>query len=637
MHLSYIRSFEEFQQILPLLRKESKIGFDIEYSSLDYDAKLAGFSFYLPSENKAFYVPLYHPKEENGTDLSSKAPEFFSEFLDLPLVTFNGSTDLGKIYYLYGIKLKAVGDAYIAIRMLQIPFYSGLKALASYLQIVEDTLELKDVLGVGNYDFTEAKLDQTTLRYTCQDAILAVHTEEKLLELNLDRKQYPDWDSVYALEMKVMPILGRMEHVGISINLREFKTVIEILKKKEETLHKSILKELKREDTSLGFNLASTQRLSAALFNKPDHVPQPQKKGQHKDLQLPGLGLHPGTSKTKSGGFSTSIENLKIIEESHPVISDIIEWKSLNSILTKDLTHVVEWVQNGVIRPRFVQIGADGTSRIYAEDKNIISLSKAVRHAIRPKPNRALIHMDFKAAEWRIAALFTGDMEILNFLDAGGDPHYLTYHRMTDKPIDTLTKEERDVGKTLNYGVLFGTEGFAIARQLRSTREHAVGLLDLFWKKHPALETWVEQVKSRAKKTSRTQTVIGRVRKLVGLRDPNERVRKQALRQAVNTACQGSCGDLLKMAMVNISEASQQEGILKKYNLEILCPVFDALLVEVDIEALQDKDKVEEELLKHFGVEISYRGVSTKMTSDIGWSSTSWLEATGKTLEALLS
>jgi len=604
-------------------KMEAKVGFDIEADGLKPGAEIAGFSLYLPRRQKSVYCAIKHPMVDN----TAQAPVFFESLRTVKAVTFNGAFDHGRSRYKYGASPKAVGDAQIAGKMLQINNWEGAKDLANTLGVSLDhpLIKIEEILGEGEFDFTKASLDEKTLAYTTQDAELAILLEEAVLAQHLNRAKYEAWDTVYQLEMDTMVALGTVECNGIPIDHEKFNKTVQVMERQAEELFDEICQDLGRD--SLIFNLSSHKRLSAALFNDVQHVPKPLKKGQHADLEQPGLGLHPASPRTRTaaGYYSVSIDNLELIEDQHEVIRKIIEWKSLNSILTRDVAHVATWAQDGVIYPRHEQVGSDGTARIYAKQPNVISLSRVVREAMHPRPGHHLIHLDIKSAEFVIAALLSGEVEMLEAIKNGHDPHRFVYSLATGE--DQVTPEQREIGKVLNYAAIFGSVGYSVGRSLKIDIRKARELLGVYWSRMPKMKAWTDFRREYAKKHARTYTVLGRVRRLPGVFSKNPEVKNAELRKAVNTACQGSCGDALKMAIVNIDRAIQADTLLKKHGVRILCPVFDALLLEVSDTALAEKNAVNEAIRREAEIELTYSGRKATLQVDIGWSATSWKDA----------
>jgi DNA polymerase I-like protein with 3'-5' exonuclease and polymerase domains len=623
----YIQTQEAWDVVREKALKEAKVGFDIETASLHPNAEIAGFSLYLPSADLAVYVPLNHKNAQNFPGVPS--------LLGIKMVVFYGSFDVGRWLYWYDELLTVVGDGYIATKMLQtMDRFSGVKALIEKYNLLPRVIEIEEVCGEGNYDFSLVELNQLCLDYTTQDAYGALRGEEEILKESLKRDKYPDWDAVYQLEMDNIPLLGLAELQGARVDTAELAGVFNELKTEESLLRTEICMDLNRDLNT--FNPASPARLAAALFNKPDHEPKPLKKTQHQDLEHPGLGLE------SFSGTSVAVDTLANIADQHPVIEKLLRWKKLNAILTKDLPQVETWVDSsGYLRPKFQQVGEDGTSRIYSGGAgNFISLSKVVRKSIKPKEGCVFIHVDFEAAELRIAAAAANDRPLLKAFTENLDAHKITYLFSTNqitlestpeevqRACDGVTKAQRDTGKILNYAVIFGTMGYSVGMALGISQKEADVAIDKFWDSHPELFQWVTQTKNYASLHGRTQTLMGRIRQLKGIFAAKGNKKKPFLRQAVNTACQGTCGDILKIAMVRVFHDSRNvDSVFRKHRLRLVTPVFDAALYEANKEILDDPIAIDR-LRNLFEVKtVKEGGVHIPMKIEMGISDHSWFDA----------
>jgi DNA polymerase I-like protein with 3'-5' exonuclease and polymerase domains len=609
---------KELNHFLNKALLEEYNGFDIEAVSLDHTSSLAGFSLFLPSQSIAIYVALNH-----GSHQLALTSDQILKISQLKVKTYNGGFDLYRWEYRYGTRPTCVGDAGVVSKLLQLHKF-GLKNLAEELKLTTQIIRIEDVLGAGKYDFTKAPLNNLTRDYGCQDAILACLGEEALLKNHFKPAHHPGWDRVYSLELAVMPILERASCEGILVDRAKFEEAAELMKEEALSLSYEICRDLNRGSS---FPLGSPKRLAAALYNPSTGLPNKSAKTEaQREMTLPGLGLTPPGNTS-----STATSVLELIEDQHPVITKILRWKKLNSVITRDLDQMMEFAKTGILHPQFIQIGEDGTSRIYSRQPNLISMSMEARRAMPPRKNRVYIHADFDAAEWRIVALLSGEQKVLDSLEEGIDPHYFTYSEMTGKPVSEVSREEREIGKVLNYACLYGANPYRVSLDLQISQTQAAMLLDEFWNTYPRIKAWVENRKIYCKEHARTYTVLGRTRYLPEAfsKDPSQRA--SAARQSVNTAGQGSCGDALKLALVKLDSASRDpNSILNKYNLSIRCPVFDAVLLELDAEAMEQPWEVEKEILHYMEVELTYEGRSTKMKAHVGWSQVSWADACGK-------
>lgn len=641
MEKRFVVEQPEVLKVLKLAQDSNKVGFDIECEGLENTARISGFSLYIPEHDLGVYIPLVCEHPEYAFERSKEDTlQIMQGLSKIKAVTYNGSFDVSLIEFQYGIRVPLAGDGNLISKMFQLHKFGLKDPLALELGIINEPIKLYHVLGEGNYNFVKAPLNQLTLDYTVQDAYCAYKVEEALVRDNWKPEKYPSFNQVYNLELQVLPVLGLAERQGMLLDVEKFSETARQMAMEADDLHQEICNELNRDP--LSFNIGSSQRLSCALFNKTDRVPEPlppkkpraRKEPEQDDRDLPGLGLEPGSPPSKTGKFEQySVANIELerISSQHPVIGKIMKWKSLNSVLTKDVPHVHEWAPNGRIYPQFEQLGEDGTSRIYTGKPNVISMSYAVRDAMPPAQNKVYVHVDYQAAEWRLAGLLSGETRILEELDSGRDPHKATFAFMSSVDPDKVTKEQRATGKVLNYAALFGSTGYSLARSLKCSEAEARDLSNKFWAAYPYLSTWRQKRHDYAMKHARTHTVIGRVRRLPGIFSKQQSLVKEELRRSVNTATQGSCGDVLKIALINFDKMVHGDSILAKYKARFVCPAFDAALIEMDATALNDKDNVEQGLRDAFEVELDCEGRKTRMKIDIaGWSTDSWKAAMGK-------
>jgi hypothetical protein len=204
-------------------------------------------------------------------------------------------------------------------------------------------------------------------------------------------------------------------------------------------------------------------------------------------------------------------------------------------------------------------------------------------------------------------------------------------------PYDQVDPEQREIGKVLNYAVLYGKTAHGVAEKLQIEGSRAAILFDDFWKTYPLLKKWIDYRKEYCRKHARTYTVLGRTRELREVFAKEETRKKAAMRQAVNTAGQGSCGDALKLALVNLKNAAKTPGnLLHQLNCEIRCPVFDAVLLEMDIYPEDQRGTIERAILDQVEVMLNWEGRYTVMKAHVGWSTNNWAEACGKGVSTLV-
>ena len=447
--------------------------------------------------------------------------------------------------------------------------------------------------------------------------------EKRAWEVNKEiypRNEYANAQTLYGVELKISLLLAEVSKRGLAIHLEEFNKTKREIQDRRIDLNNQICKILGRDPNF--FKVTSPSQLAGALYNTPDQLPPEPVPGANKKsdarkiAELPGLGL-------KCPQRKVSVASDVISKIKHPVIKLLLEFKNLEAILTRDFPHVVEFIRKGRLHPEFLPLGGDGTSRIYTEDPNLIGLSKYTRKFIVPDPGRVFCVMDYVSAELIIMSGISGETSIIKLLDAGIDPHKDIFSRVTGKPFDQVTEEERDIGKALNYAPLYGQEVWGFSERVGISIQEATKFLMQFWHQRPNLESWIRSREQKSRESGQTETAIGRRRLLPDLSSPEPYAVKRALRQSVNTAIQGSCADILKMGMLILDGSSDPK--LREHRVRIECPVFDAVLLSFDESALQDKNGIEESLGGIFNIPIG----GVKMRSKFWWSDKSWAECKG--------
>jgi DNA polymerase-1 len=150
---------------------------------------------------------------------------------------------------------------------------------------------------------------------------------------------------------------------------------------------------------------------------------------------------------------------------------------------------------------------------------------------------------------------------------------------MFDVPAEKVTKEQRNVGKTINFSVVYGISSYGLSAQLKIGREEAQIFIDAYYKQYPAVEVFFEKMKAKAQKQGYLETVMGRRRYSEGINDSNRFRRQAAEREILNFTIQGSAADVMKRAMVDL------ETPINKFDAKLLLQIHDEFLFVIDEKA----------------------------------------------------
>jgi hypothetical protein len=199
----------------------------------------------------------------------------------------------------------------------------------------------------------------------------------------------------------------------------------------------------------------------------------------------------------------------------------------------------------------------------------VFGKSTAFRSLIKPAPGWAVAYVDWSQQEFGIAAVLSGDANMLAAYRSGDV--YLEFARQAGAVLPSAVKHlggckcstctTRDLFKTCMLGVNYSMGAQALARRIRRPLAHARELLLLHRQLYRQYWRWVERVQDQAMIAGRLETIFG-WRVNVGP-DANWR----SLR---NFPMQAHGAELMRLAMCLAAERG----------VRVVAPVHDAFLVE---------------------------------------------------------
>ena len=222
----------------------------------------------------------------------------------------------------------------------------------------------------------------------------------------------------------------------------------------------------------------------------------------------------------------------------------------------------------------------------------------ALRDAfVAPDPRKVLIAGDYRQMELRIAAHYGNDEALMSLLvEPNGDVFrdmWAAWHSTEAAEVDD---DERNIAKSVCYGMLYGMSSATLARELQCTELYADELIQSFHEAFPGVQRFITNTVQQATEHGFVTTFSGRCRNLPNLKSSNESVRAAAERQAVNTICQGSAADVMKLAMIAIDTAIRDQAALTPKgpmaDVSIVLQIHDELLLQVDPENLLEVAKI---------------------------------------------
>lgn len=380
----------------------------------------------------------------------------------------------------------------------------------------------------------------------------------ELYQSQLERlKNEPALSRIVELENNLTPVIMEMEQVGITLDVALMKDYTEkldeLIKKKEEQIYYHVGHE---------FNIGSPKQVGQILFE---------------ELSLPGQ------RKTKTGSYSTDERTLKEISHAHPVIDLILQYRELTKLQSTYVKPLPGLVNNntGRIHTNYRQMGAV-TGRFASLNPNLqnIPLGEVeginMRKAFTAAEGKTLIAFDYSQQELRLLAEFAAEETMLQAFTSGQDIHATTASEMFEVPIDQVTKEQRKIGKTINFGVVYGISAFGLADRLKIDNRKASEFIKKYFETYPKIKQYYNNLLEQSRLQGYVATLMGRRRSTRDLASSNVHLRQAAEREILNFPLQGSAADIIKAAML------EMPPIIEKYPVKLLLQVHDELVFEYD-------------------------------------------------------
>lgn len=364
-----------------------------------------------------------------------------------------------------------------------------------------------------------------------------------------------------------MKVLTDMEFHGVKLDVDALKSFsIELAEQIQSTEQK--IYEMSGET----FNIASPKQLGDILFGK--------------------MKISEKAKKTKSGQYSTSEDVLVKHEKDHPIIREILDYRSLTKLKSTYVDALPELVskKDGRIHTSYNQTVA-ATGRLSSTNPNLQNIpirterGKEIRKAFVPTDaEHVLLASDYSQIELRIIASISGDEAMIHDFNEGIDIHTATASRVYDFSLEEVNSDIRRNAKTVNFGIIYGISAFGLSERLGIPRGEAATIIKSYFEKYSGIKKFMDESVEFAKQNGYVQTLMGRRRYLRDINSKNAIVRGFAERNAINAPIQGSSADMIKVAMIRIHQAMKAQKLKSKMILQVHDElVFDALKSELEL------------------------------------------------------
>jgi len=424
----------------------------------------------------------------------------------------------------------------------------------------------------GLESFADVALEQAT-DYAAEDAHIAWLLKDIFAPL-IDEAQLGT--VFYEIEVPLVAVLSQMERRGVLLDCQLLAKLSEEYDGKLQILQGQLY-----QLAGCEFNLNSPKQLSEVLFEK---------------LQIPTKGL----KKTKTG-VSTDSSVLEQIADQHPLARQILEYRMLHKLKSTYVDALPAQVSavSGRLHTRFNQTGT-GTGRLSSSDPNLQNIpiqsveGRRVREAFIAKPGYQLLSADYSQIELRLLAHLSNDEALCQAFIEDKDIHEITTREILSiPPLLPVTKEQRRMGKTINFGIIYGMSAFRLAKELEIPVGVAQKYIDNYFGRYAKVKNYFSSLTDDAERLGAVTTITGRQRKISDL-DIGGRDRGFLQRVAINAPIQGSAADLIKMAMVAIDRRITKETL----PLEMLLQIHDELVFECREDFLTEGKRIVKEVME---------------------------------------
>ena len=532
-----VKTPEELHALVKALEAEEAFSFDTETTHQDpMRARLVGLSFCWKPYT-AYYVPV-SMKEHSGTGLPVE------EVLKAlkPVLENERAGKFGQ-----NIKYDAIVMKRHGVNLRGVTFDT---MIASYLvnpaklnhNLDDITLEYLDIRKIPTSDLLGSGRDMVTMdqvpvekvaEYACEDAdcvfrlvpLLKARLEERKLE-KLFRE----------VEMPLSFVLADVEQNGVHLDVKLLAEFSARTGQELEELTRSIYKEAGEE-----FNINSTKQLAEIFFEK---------------LKFPAV------KKTKTG-YSTDVSVLEKLSADYLLPRLLLEYREkmkLKSTYLDALPGIVN-PETGAVHTSYHQT-TTVTGRLSSSDPNLQNIpikteaGRLIRKAFVPRPRGKvkgkLLSADYSQIELRVLAHFSADPQLVKAFQEERDIHSFTATLLYGVKEENVTREMRNVAKTINFSIIYGKTAFGLSQDLHISVSEADAFIRNYFERYAGIRSYLESQKEKAREQGYLTTLLGRRAYFPDINSKNAQLRQFAERAAINAPIQGSAADLIKLAMIKI-------------------------------------------------------------------------------------
>jgi DNA polymerase I len=434
---------------------------------------------------------------------------------------------------------------------------------------MKDTDEILDLSLARYLADSSQKMELYYIKTT--DEQLKIEGEKYLKEFNHEMLHL--WKEI---ESPLTVVLAQMETTGMYIDKQKLSETAALMQSQLDKITYEIKLKLGND-----VNLNSPQQLGHALIQQ-------------------GFVL----KKSKTGSYSTDKNVLDglLIDDRTGLIQNLLDYRTISKLLGTYTLNLIDILDdNSRIHCTINQTQA-ATGRLSSANPNLQNIpirnqefGTLIRSCFAAPNGRLILSADYSQIELRILAHLSQDQLLIDAFKSNQDIHRRTAAEIFNTLLDQVTKEQRVLGKTLNFALVYQQGAFATARMLGITQEQAKEFTKIYFDKFPKVKPFVDATLLKAKELGYVESIFGRRRYFKNLNSKVFLLKQADERAAFNAVLQGSNADLIKIAMVEIYNQIQKENL----DAKIIMQVHDELVFEVAQEYADTLKKLVTEIMSN--------------------------------------
>lgn len=392
--------------------------------------------------------------------------------------------------------------------------------------------------------------------------------EKDVLDKIINNYQF----QLFDMELKLSKVLGDMEIVGLKIDTDRLRKLGEEFAVIQEKYMNRIY-----ELAGTTFNINSPKQIGEVLFEK--------------------LGL-PSGKKNKTG-YSTNSDVLEKLAKDYEIAQVILDYRGITKLISTYVNGLFDVInEDGFIHPLYKQ-ALTVTGRLSSTEPNIqnmpirTEIGQSIRDIFVSRfPGGKIMSSDYSQIELRVLAHLSNDEAMINMFKNNTDFHRQTASQMYDVNLDEVTKEQRRAAKAINFGIIYGMSAWGLSESINITPNEANLYINKYFDTFKDVKKYLDNTISEAKEKGYTKTIFNRIRYIKEINENNKSLVAFGERTAMNSPIQGSAADIIKFAMIKVSEKIKN---MKSY---MIAQVHDELVFDVHPDEVLEMQKIIKECME---------------------------------------